>query len=105
MSHPDPANPGLAAGKGSLREANAQATKLLRQTIDGLLVTVQDEPVMEETPLEVWAAIHTAIEALHAALRMPRIRQSTPRGRPPHSLPTALLRQQGQFPGLSYANT
>lgn len=69
MSHPDPANPGPAAGKGSLRRANAQATKLLRQTIDGLLVTVQDEPVMEETPLEVWAAIHTAIEALRAALR------------------------------------
>jgi hypothetical protein len=69
MDHPDPDNPGLEADKPSLREANAQATKLLRQTIDELLVTVQDEPIMEETPLEVRAAVDSAIETLHAALR------------------------------------
>jgi DNA-binding MarR family transcriptional regulator len=96
MSHPDPANPGLAAGKGSLREANAQAMKLLRQTIEGLLVTVQDEPVMEETPLEVWAAIHTAIEALHAALRCLESAEHS-EGQAAAQPSDGPTRQQGQF--------
>jgi len=96
MGHPDPANPGLETGKGSLREANAQATKLLRQTIEGLLVTVQDEPIMEETPLEVWAAIDSAIEALRAALRCLESAQHAEglAAAQPSDGPT---RQQGQF--------
>jgi DNA-binding MarR family transcriptional regulator len=69
MGHPDPSPPGLEADTGRLREANAQATKLLRETIERLLVTVQDESIMADTPLEVWAAIDSAIETLHAALR------------------------------------
>ena len=96
MGHPNPTNPGFEAGKGSLREANAQAATLLRQTIEGLLVTVQDEPIMEETPLEVWAAIDSAIEALRAALRCLESAERT------EGLATAQpsdgpTRQQGQF--------
>jgi hypothetical protein len=69
MDHPDPVDPRLEAEECRLREAHAQATNLLRQTIGRLVVTVQDVPIMEETPLEVWAAIDSAIEALRAALR------------------------------------
>ena len=96
MGHPDPVNPGLEAGKGSLREANAQATKLLRQTIEGLLVTVQDKPIMEETPLEVWAAIDSAIEALRAALRCLESAEHT-EGLATAQASDGPTRQQGQF--------
>ncbi|MBK7237834.1 MAG: hypothetical protein IPI02_20285 [Sterolibacteriaceae bacterium] len=69
MGQPDPVDARLEAKECRLREANAQATNLLRQTIGRLLVTVQDEPIMQETPLEVRADIDFAIEDMHAALR------------------------------------
>lgn len=96
MGHPEPATPGFEVEKGRLREANAQATKLLRKTIDRLLATVQDEPIMEETPLEVWAAIDSAIEALHAALRCLESAEHAEglAAAQPSDGPT---RQQGQF--------
>lgn len=96
MGRPEPETPDFEADIGRLREANAQATKLLRQTIDALLVTVQDEHIMEETPLEVWAAIDSAIEALRAALRCLESAKHTDElaGAQPSDGPT---RQQGQF--------
>ena len=74
---------------------NAQATKLLRQAIEGLLVTVQDEPIMEETPLEVRAAVDSAIEALRVAQRcLESAEYSEGLAAQPSDGPT---RQQGQF--------
>ena len=96
MGQPDPVDARLEAKECRLREANAQATNLLRQTIGRLLVTVQDEPIMQETPLEVRADIDFAIEDMHAALRF---LESAGHGdgllaAQPSDGPT---RQQGQF--------
>jgi DNA-binding MarR family transcriptional regulator len=96
MSHRDRANPGVEAENCGLREANAKAKKLLGKTIKRLLVTIDDKPIMEETPIEVWAAIDCALEAMRAALRCLASADHTDRlaaarlsGRP--------TRQQGQF--------
>lgn len=96
MGQPDPVDARLEAKECRLREANAQAANLLRQTIGRLLVTVQDEPIMQETPLEVRADIDFAIEDMHAALRF---LESAGHGdgllaAQPSDGPT---RQQGQF--------
>jgi hypothetical protein len=96
MGRPAHANPALEAGKGHIREKNAHATRLLRQAIESLRATVQDEPIMEETPFEVRAAIDSAIKAMGTALRCLKTPERAEK-------PTAALspdgptRQQGQF--------
>ena len=96
MCHPDNSNPRVEAENRSLREANAKAEKLLGKTVERLLVTIDDKPIMEETPLEVWAAIDCAIEAMRAALRCLASADHTDTlaDAPLSSGPT---RQQGQF--------
>ena len=96
MGHPNDSNPGVEAEKCSLREANAKAKKLLGKTIERLLVTIDDEPIMEETPLEVWAAIDSAIEAMGAALRCLESADHTD-GLAAAHLSGGPTRQQGQF--------
>jgi DNA-binding MarR family transcriptional regulator len=96
MNYPDHSNPRPETGKRSLREANTKATKLLGKTIERLLVTVHDEPIMEETPLEVRAAIDSAIEAMRAALRCLESAEHAD-GRAAAHPSCGLTRQQGQF--------
>ena len=96
MGHSDHTNPGFEAEKRSLREGNAKAKKLLGKTIERLLVTIGDEPIMEETPVEVWAAIDSAIEAMRAALRCLDCADHTD-GLAAAHLSHGLTRQQGQF--------
>jgi DNA-binding MarR family transcriptional regulator len=96
MGHPDNSNPGVAAKNFSLREANAKAKKLLGKSIERLLVTIGDESLMEETPLEVQAAIDSAIEAMRAALRCLASADYTD-GLADAHLSSDPTRQQGQF--------
>jgi hypothetical protein len=63
--HEDPQADAATLG---LRRANADARALLREVLDGLLTVLRDELLMEETPIEVWMPLESAVETIRAAL-------------------------------------
>ena len=51
-----------------LRQANADARALLRKVLHELGPVLRDEILMEETPIEVWMPLESAVETISAAL-------------------------------------
>ena len=89
-------NPVAEADVRKLRQAIAEARTLLGNAAEKLRATLREEVFVAETPLEVEAAIDSAVEAIEAALRLldsaaPAKKSSAA---PPPGGPT---RQQGQF--------
>jgi repressor LexA len=80
----------------TLRQAADEAQARLRDATRRLNDVLQDETIMEETPLEAGSAMESAVEAIGAALRC--LESATPAKRssatPPPGGPT---HQQGQF--------
>jgi hypothetical protein len=89
-------NPEAEDDVRKLRQAIAEARELLGDAAEKLRATLQEEVFEAETPLEVEAAIDSAVEAIEGALR--RLDSAAPARRssaaPPPGDPT---RQQGQF--------
>lgn len=79
-----------------LRQANTEARKLLGGVAAKLRAILQDEPIMAETPMEAWAVMDSAAEAIGAALR--RLESAAFAKRPSAApIPGGPTRQQGQF--------
>ena len=89
-------NPVAEADVRKLRQAIAEAGAPLGDAAEKLRAVLGDETIMPETPVEVEAAMDSAVEAIDAALR--RLDSAAPAKRssaaPPPGGPT---RQQGQF--------
>ena len=89
-------NPKAEAETLGLRQANAEARALLADVVKELRAVLEDELLMEETPIEVWTPMESAAAAIGAALR--RLEASGPAKRPPAARalegPT---QRQGQF--------
>ena len=96
MSHVDNFTPGGAAENCRLREANAKVAKLLGESIEKLRATLNDKSIVEEAPLEVWAVIDSALEAMRAALQVLASADHT-EGLADTPLSSNPTRQQGQF--------
>jgi len=96
MTRTRPVNPEADAETCRLRQASAEARALLRESAEKLRAVLQDELIMEETPMEAWTAMESAVEAIGAAMRRLESagRANSPSAALPASGPT---RQQGQF--------
>jgi repressor LexA len=96
MNRTHPVAPEAEGETRGLRQASAEARALLGAAAEKLRAILQDELIMEETPIEAWTAMESAVEAIGAALR--RLESaghaSSPPAAPPAGGPT---RQQGQF--------
>lgn len=53
----------------ALRRANAEARALLDDLVKGLRAVLEDELLMEATPIEVWTPMQSAVEVIGATLR------------------------------------
>jgi hypothetical protein len=62
-------NPEAEADVRKLRQAITEARALLGDAADKLRATLQEEVLVAETPVDVEAAIDSAVEAIEAALR------------------------------------
>jgi len=79
-----------------LRHAIAGASGLLHDAGKQLDVVIQDEAIMQETPVEAQSALESASEVIRAALA--RLESVGPAGKPSAApLPDGPTRQQGQF--------
>ena len=79
-----------------VRQANVDARALLCKALHDLLPVLRDENLMEETPIEVWMPMESAVETIRAALgRLEAI--GPPKG--PQIEPSAEgpTHRQGQF--------
>jgi hypothetical protein len=89
-------NPEAEADVRKLRQAITETRGLLSDAAEKLRAVLGDETILVETPVEVEAAIDSAVEATEAALR--RLDSAVPAKKssaaPPPGGPT---RQQGQF--------
>ena len=89
-------NPVAEADVCKLRQAITEARGLLSDAAEKLSAVLANEAILVETPVEVEAAIDSAVEAIEAALR--RLDSAVPAKKssaaPPPGGPT---RQQGQF--------
>jgi hypothetical protein len=92
-------NPEAEVDVRKLRQAIAEARALLGDAAEKVGAVLRDEAFMGETPVEVEAAMESAVEAISAALR--QLDSADPPKRscvaPPPGGPT---RQQGQFLAL-----
>ena len=89
-------NPEAEADVRKLRQAIAEARALLGDAAGKLHAVLGDEAFMVETPVEVEAAMESAIEAIGEALR--RLDSTAPGKRSSAALPPGgPTRQQGQF--------
>ncbi len=88
--HEDPQADAATLG---LRRANADARALLREVLDGLLTVLRDELLMEETPIEVWMPLESAVETIRAALG--RLEATSPPER--SQVVPSPTHRQGQF--------
>jgi repressor LexA len=79
----------------TLRQAADAARALLRGASQRLNDVLRDEPIMAETPQEVWAAMDCAAADISAALRS--LEAGAPRKRPAAPSLGEPTRQQGQF--------
>jgi hypothetical protein len=79
-----------------LRQAITEARALLGDAAEKLSAVLADETILVETPVEVEAAIDSAVEAIEATLRRldSAVPAKKPSAAPPPGGPT---RQQGQF--------
>ena len=96
MSQRHPIMQGIEKENRALCQAADKALPLLRDAAQGLKHVLQDDCIMEGTPIEADTAMELAVEAIHEALRSldavaPKKR---PTAAPDASAPT---RQQGQF--------
>ena len=86
----------IEAENRKLRQASTEARALLGDAAEKLRVILQDEPIMAETPMEAWAVMESAVEAMDAALRL--LESGGPETRPSAApIPGGPTRQQGQF--------
>jgi hypothetical protein len=96
MSQTLPHIPEADAETLGLRQANAEARALLANLAKELSAVLEDEPLRDETPIEVWTELESAVQTIGAALR--RLEASDTTKRPPTARsihgPT---RRQGQF--------
>jgi len=79
-----------------LRQASAEARALLAEASTELRAILEDEYLMEATPIEVWSPLESAVEAIGTALRRldDAARVKASRGTPSADAPTP---RQGQF--------
>jgi hypothetical protein len=68
-NNPRSAGPKNEGEQQSLRDANVKARRLIESAVNKLLVILDDEPIMGETPLEAQDAIESAIETMRTTLR------------------------------------
>lgn len=61
INHDRNINPGVEAEKRSFRRVSAEARALLGNAVEKLLVLIDDDPIMEETPLEIRDAMESAV--------------------------------------------
>ena len=89
-------NPAAEADVRKLRQAITEAKGLLSDAAEKLRAVLGDEAIIAETPVEVQAAIDSAVEAIQATLR--RLDSAAP-AKGPSSAPPPVgpTRQQGQF--------
>ncbi len=80
-------------GPRAITQRVERAVAKVRSTVDRLRETLEDEVMMQETPLEVQSAIERAVEAVDAMMVAMPPQPHGSRSRSPGS-PT---RQQGQF--------
>ena len=89
-------NPEVEAENRKLRQASAEARAILGDAGEKLHAALLDDAIMAETPLEMEAAMDSAVEAIRAALRA--LESAGPAERPSATpLSGGPTRQQGQF--------
>ena len=96
MSRYQPMHPNPAEENRQLRQANAKARALLTDAAKDLRSVIEDQHLMEETPLEAGDPMETALEKIHAALKWLETTGSV-KGPSAAPIPGGPTRTQGQF--------
>ena len=79
-----------------LRQANAQARRLLLEAGETLRAVLQDQAIRAETPMEAWTVMDTVAETMEEVCR--RLESAAPAKTPSAApIPDGPTRQQGQF--------
>jgi hypothetical protein len=89
-------NPNPTDENRELRQAYAKARTLMAEAANDLTGALEDQHLMEETPMEVGGAMESALEKIRAALRWLETTGSV-RGPSAAPIPGGPTRTQGQF--------